>query len=63
MSDTAMDSKNYSDAAKHYSTARSLNPAKLFDSLIKRSEARTFMNLWQEALNDADKVWTALHIA
>lgn len=56
LGDAAMKTEDYGEAAKHYSTARSLNPANLFDILLKRSEARTLMGLWKEALNDADEV-------
>ena len=56
LGDAAMDSRRYSEATKYYSTAQLLDPANLANILIKRSEARACMGLWQEALNDANEV-------
>ncbi|KAF8554958.1 hypothetical protein OG21DRAFT_1573744 [Imleria badia] len=52
--DAAMQSKNTDEAILQYSSALSLdlvNPAGL---LVKRSKARAMMELWEEALKDAD---------
>ena len=52
----AMDSRNYDEAVECFSTILSLDPANCMEILIKRSRARASMNMWEEALSDADKV-------
>ena len=39
-----------------YSTALSLNPTNPVGLLLKRSNARAMLGLWEDALKDADKV-------
>ncbi|KAF8555338.1 hypothetical protein OG21DRAFT_922733 [Imleria badia] len=55
LGDAAMDSGNHGEAAKHFSTILLLDPVNRLDVLIKRSKARTSMNLWGDALSDADE--------
>ncbi|KAG9311853.1 hypothetical protein JVU11DRAFT_8105 [Chiua virens] len=56
LSNTAMESHRYHEAAEHFSTILSLNPVDRVDILIKRSEARVSAGLWEDALCDADEV-------
>ena len=51
-----MDSQNYSQAAEHFSTLLSLDTEDRVDILIKRSRAQAMMELWEDALRDADEV-------
>ena len=60
LGDAAMDSRNYNEAAEHFSTVLSLNPMGRMDTFIKRSKARVSMNLWGDALSDADEVLLVL---
>ena len=53
-----MDSQNYSEAAKHLSTALSLHTEDHVNILIERSRARAMMELWEDALRDADEVYS-----
>lgn len=56
LGDIAMDSKIYDGAVELFSMILSLNPACYPGILIKRSKARAFMESWDAALRDADKV-------
>ena len=51
-----MESRSYNEAAEHFSTILSLNPADRIDIFIQRSKARASMNSWGDALSDADEV-------
>ena len=51
-----MDSKNYNDAVEHFTVILELDRVNHVDVLIKRSKAWLLMELWDEALSDADKV-------
>ena len=57
LAEIAMGSQNYNEAAEHFSTILSLNPLDRIDILIKRSKSRAMMNLWEDALKDADEVY------
>ena len=59
LADVAMSSQNYNEAAERFSTILSLNPPNRVDILIKRSKAQVMMNSWEEALKDADEVYTS----
>lgn len=52
-----MKSKDHNGAIVQYSTALSLNPSNPVDLLVKRSNARAMLGLWEDALKDADDVW------
>ena len=56
LGDTAMSAKLHDVAISQYSVALSLNPAAPQGLFIKRSEAYIAKSLWQDALNDANKV-------
>ena len=56
LGDTAMSAERYDVAVSEYSVALSLNPATPQCLFIKRSKAYIARGLWQDALNDADKV-------
>ena len=53
-----MGSQNYSGAAEHFSTMLSLDTEDSVDILIKRSRARAMMESWEDALKDADEVYS-----
>ena len=48
--------EQYDDAISHYSEALLLCPVTPLPILLKRSEAYMAKDLWERALNDADKV-------
>lgn len=48
--DAAMALQNYNEAAEHFSTILSVDPADRVDILIERSEARATMSTWEGAL-------------
>ncbi|KAN0088020.1 hypothetical protein V8E55_006641 [Tylopilus felleus] len=54
--DTAMGIEQYDDAISHYSEALLLHPVTHLSFLLKRSKAYVAKGLWEQALNDADKV-------
>ena len=56
-----MKCRSYNKATEHFSTILSLNPMNRMDVLIKRSKARTLMGSLEEALSDADEVYSVLH--
>lgn len=51
-----MNAQQYDVAVSQYSAALSLNPASPQPLLIKRSKAHAAGGLWDDALNDANKV-------
>ena len=51
-----MDSRDYDEAAEHFSTILLLDPGDRIEVLIKRNKARVSMKAWEDALNDADEV-------
>ena len=53
-----MCSRNYSEAAEHFSTILSFDTEDRVNILIKRSRARAVMESWEDALRDADKVYS-----
>ena len=53
-----MGSQNYNEAAEHFSTLLSLGTEDHVDILIKRSRARAMMESWEDALRDADEVYS-----
>ena len=53
-----MGSQNYSEAAECLSTMLSLDIENRVDILIKRSRARAMMESWEDALRDADEVYS-----
>ena len=53
-----MGSQNYNEAAEHFSTLLSLDTEVHVDILIKRSRARAMMESWEDALRDADEVYS-----
>ena len=59
--DVAMRSKNHKRAIVQYSTALSLNPSNPVGLLVKRSNSRAVLGMWEDALKDADKVWISSH--
>ena len=56
LGDAAMSAELYDVAISQYSVALSLNPAAPQGLFVKRSKAYTAGGLWEDALNDADKV-------
>ena len=54
--DTAVSDERHGGAISHYPTSLPLKPATLRNLLIKRSLAYAAKGLWEEALNDANKV-------
>ena len=56
LGDTAMGIELYDDAISHYSDALLLHPVTPLPCLIKRSKAYVAKGLWEQALNDANKV-------
>ena len=56
LADAAFDSQNYGEADRHYSTILSFNQPHHAHALIKRSNTRAMMKLWEDALMDADEV-------
>ena len=56
LGDTAMSAGRHDVAISQYSVALSLNPAAPQGLFIKRSKAYLAKGLWQDALNDANKV-------
>ena len=58
LADDAMGSENYTEAADHLSTMLSLDTKDRVDTLIKRSRARVVMESWEDALRDADEVYS-----
>jgi len=58
--DVAVRSKNHKRAIVQYSTALSLNPSNPMGLLVKRSNARATLGMWEDALKDADEVWLGL---
>ena len=53
-----MGSQNYSEAVGHFSTILSLDTEDRVDILIKRSRVRAMMESWEDALRDADEVYS-----
>ena len=53
-----MGSHTYSKAAEHFSTMLSLGIKDRADILIKRSRARVMVGSWEDALRDADEVYS-----
>ena len=53
-----MGSENYTEAAEHLSTMLLLDTGDCVDTLIKRSRARAMMESWEDALRDADEVYS-----
>jgi hypothetical protein len=53
----AVQSKNEKEAIASYSAALSLKPPNPVRLLVKRSQARAKIMLWEDALKDADDVW------
>ena len=53
-----MGSQNYTEAAEHLSTLLLLDTEDRVDILIKRSRVRAMMELWEDALRDADEVYS-----
>ena len=58
LADGAMISENYTEAAGYLSTMLSLDAEDRVDILIKRSRARVMMESWEDALRDADEVYS-----
>ena len=58
--DTAVGDEPHGGAVSHYPTSLVLKPAILQNLLIKRSQAYVAKGLWEEALNDANKVRCAV---
>ena len=56
LGNTAMNTQHYDQAISLYSAALSLDPAAPQGLLIKRSKANISGGLWEDALNDANKV-------
>jgi tetratricopeptide (TPR) repeat protein len=56
LGDTAMSAELHDVAISRYSVVLSLNPAAPQGLFIKRSKAYTARGLWEDALNDANKV-------
>lgn len=56
LGDTAMSAQRHDDAISHYSAILSLTPAAPQSFFIKRSKAYLASDLWEDALNDANKV-------
>jgi tetratricopeptide (TPR) repeat protein len=54
--DAAVNANQLDKAICEYSSALSLNPVFLQDVLVKRSKAYIALRLWEDALNDANKV-------
>ena len=57
LAEAALGSQNYTKAAEHFSTLLLLDTEDRVDVLIKRSRARAMMELWEDALRDADEVY------
>ncbi|KAF8557544.1 hypothetical protein OG21DRAFT_1482211, partial [Imleria badia] len=53
--DAAVQSKNPNEAILQYSSALSLNPPNPSGLLVKRSKVRAMLEMWEEALKDADE--------
>ena len=60
LGDATMSAGRHSGAISHYSAALSFDPSVPQGLFIKRSKAYIAMRLWEEALNDADKVRSIL---
>ena len=60
LDDGAMCSENYTEAAEYFSTMLLLDTGHCVDILIKRSRARAMMESWEDALRDADEVYSVL---
>ena len=58
LADDAMGSENYIEASEHFSTMLSLDTEDRVDILIKRSRARAMLESWEDALRDADEVYS-----
>ena len=56
LGDTAMGIEQYDDAIFHYSEALLLHPVTPLPFLLKRSKAYMSKGMWEQALNDANKV-------
>ena len=56
-----MSSRKYNEAMEHLSMILSLDPPDRIEILVKRSQARVSMNLWNEALSDAEEARFVLH--
>ena len=56
-----MSSQRYNVAVEHLSMMLSLDPSNRIEILVKRSQARVSMNLWNEALSDAEEARFVLH--
>ena len=53
-----MCSQHYSKVAEHLSTLLLLDTEDRMDILMKRSRARAMMESWEDALRDADEVYS-----
>jgi hypothetical protein len=54
--DSAMESLRHGEAHKYYSAALSIQPAETRGYFIMRSKGRMAKGLWEDALDDANKV-------
>ena len=56
LGDTAMNTEQYDDAISQYSAALSFNPVVPQGLFVKRSKGYVASGLYEDALNDANKV-------
>ena len=56
-----MGSQKYKEAMEHLSTMLSLDPSDRIEILVKRSKAQVSMNLWNDALSDAEEARFVFH--
>lgn len=63
LGDSAMTSRNYTEAITRYSMALSTDPVTRDGILFKRSKAYAATHAWEDALKDADEVYLPLFIA
>ncbi|KAF8545666.1 hypothetical protein OG21DRAFT_159754 [Imleria badia] len=56
LGDTALNAGEHDNAIARYTSALSLEPSSLIDTLVKRSKARASKELWKDALMDANEV-------
>ena len=61
LGDTALTSQEHDEAIARYSCALSLDPTTRVDILVKRSKARAYKGLWEDALTDANDVRVFSH--
>ena len=62
LGDAAVQSNNPQEAVLQYSAALSLNPLRPAGLLVKRSKVQAMLELWEEALKDADEVCVSSHV-